>query len=132
MDWDEGVEEQVKRLSHFSKEAQLRRMVDGRVMVIIDHPNLREESAHQQNWGYIQRFDDRCFVVKLEEGVFDYWVFENCLIPDDWAIIEGDKLVLTGTTPGYKAWAVRGPDSGDIVERLLKEQKTGGQDGKNP
>src|SRR6185436_12335440 len=107
-------------------EAQLRALVDLRIMVVIDHPKLYEESAGQQNWGYVESFDDETFIVKLEEGVFHYWIFPNEAIDFCEPFNPGDKLLLTGMTPGYRATAIRGPNSGDLVRELKAQYKRTG------
>jgi len=109
-----------------TSEEQLRAMVDLRIMVVIDHPDLREESAYQQNWGFVERFNDECFTVKLEEGVFDYWIFSNDTIEFCAPFAKGDSLHLTGLCPGYKAIGVRGPKSGALVEELMHRHGRGG------
>jgi hypothetical protein len=93
------------------------------VRIIIDHPKLHEESGGQQNWGYIERFTDEEFVVKLEEGVFDYWIFPNDLL--EWIIHprRGDSIRLEGLCPGYKATGVRGPQAEEYVRNKIERRQ---------
>lgn len=97
-------------------EELLRQMVDWRIRITVDLPSLREESGNQENWGYVESFDDETLVVKLVEGVYDFWVFPVGIVSFVRDLQPTDRLLFRGDTPGWNCAAVRGPNSRDRIQ----------------
>jgi len=104
-------------------------MIELRTIVVVRHPELVEPSGNQQNWGVIERFNDTHFVVRVEEGLREYWVFPLELIPWDTTWENGEQLEIKCVVSGVMSWGVMGPNAREIVDRMMHGFIPGGVDG---
>lgn len=109
-------------------ESQLRTLVDDRVMVTVTTNG--ESPGGEENWGYIESFNDRTFRLRLEEGMYDYWVFPISVIPDDWEFRTGKRmhLILDTVCVGVHGEDL-GPQTGELDSGVGIYDVSGGEYG---